>query len=205
MILKCIPTGMFASNCYVFGDNGEGVIIDPGAGEKDIMDVVEKTGLKIKYIILTHGHLDHICTVDKVRDKTGAKVLVHESDAAALTDSRLNGSAAFGMAVAYGSADEYLKDGDILDVGGLKLEIIHTPGHTSGGICVKVGNSIFTGDTLFRLSIGRTDLGDGDYGLIINSIKNRLMTLEDDTIVYSGHGTSSTIGYERKHNPFIKD
>jgi len=203
MILKRLPTGMFSSNCYILGDNGEGVIIDPGADDREIMDAVESTKLKIKYIILTHAHLDHIVSMDRLRDKTGAKVLVHENDAAALVDSWSNGSALFGFDVSLRSADMNLKDGDILEVGGLKLEIIHTPGHTSGSICIKAGNNLFTGDTLFRLSIGRTDLPGGNYHEIIDSLKNKLMKLDGETKVYPGHGSSTTIAYEKENNPFI--
>lgn len=203
MIFKRLPTGMLASNCYLVGDSGEGAVIDPGADSRDILKMVEEAGVKVKYIILTHVHLDHICSVDRVREKTGAKVAVHEADAAALLDSRTNGSTLFGLDNTFGKADILLKDGDILELGGLKLEIIHTPGHTPGGICIKAGNSVFTGDTLFRMSIGRTDLGNGDYDDIMVSLKDRLMKLDDDTVVYPGHGASSTIGYERKHNPYV--
>jgi len=203
MVYKRLPTGMYSSNCYIIGDNGEGIIIDPGANADEIIKAVGETGLNIKYIVLTHAHIDHICSMEAVRERLGAKVLVHEADAAALTDPRLNGSALFGLNYSFNSADETLKDGDVLDIGGLRFEIIHTPGHTPGGICVKVDNSIFTGDTLFRMSIGRTDLGNGDYDQIISSITNRLMTLDEEVVVYPGHGTSSTIGYEKKNNPFI--
>mgnify|MGYP005855473675 FL=1 len=112
MVLKCIPTGMLGSNCYIVGDSGEGAIIDPGANADDIMEEVGKARLRIKYIILTHGHLDHIYSVDAVRDKTGSAVAVHENDANALTDSRYNGSALFGMDVAFRKAETFLRLGD---------------------------------------------------------------------------------------------
>lgn len=203
MIFKCIPTGMLSSNCYVIGDLGEGVVIDPGTECDEIVEAASGNGLEIKYIILTHAHLDHICSVDKLRGKTNAKVLIHEADADALLDSRLNGSALFGLSNTFRVADILLKDGDVFYAGGLKLEIIHTPGHTPGGICIKAGNCIFTGDTLFRMSIGRTDLGNGSYDDLISSISGRLMKEGDDTVIYPGHGASSTIGYERKNNPFV--
>jgi hydroxyacylglutathione hydrolase len=203
MILECLPTGMLNSNCYILGDAGEGAIVDAGVNEREIVDLVNKTGLKINYIILTHPHLDHIYFLDKIKSKTGAKVLIHKADAAALTDSNLNGSRLFGVDYAFEKADVLLKDGDVVNLGGLKLEIIHTPGHTPGGICIKAGNCIFTGDTLFKMSIGRTDLGNGNYEDIINSIREKLMKLDDDTIVYPGHGEATTIGCEKRHNPFI--
>jgi hydroxyacylglutathione hydrolase len=204
MILKKLPTGMLSSNCYILGDNGEGVIIDPGADVREIMDAVESTKLKIKYIILTHAHLDHIVSMDSLRDKIGAKVLVHENDAAALVDGWANGAAMFGIDISLKSADMNLKDGDIVEVGGLKLEIIHTPGHSPGSMCIKAGNNLFTGDTLFRMSIGRTDLPGGNYDEIMDSLKNKLMKLDGEIKVYPGHGSSTTIAYEKKHNPFLR-
>ena len=203
MILKRLPTGMYASNCYILGNDGEGVIIDPGADSMEIIKAVGDTGLKIKYIILTHAHIDHICAMDKIRDNTGAEVLVHELDAKALTDPRYNGSALFGLSYTFKEADRTLRDGDVIVAGNINLEIIHTPGHTPGCICIRTGKNLFTGDTLFRMSIGRTDLGNGDYEQIMDSIKNKLMKLDEDTTVYPGHGTATTIGYEKANNPFI--
>ena len=145
MVLKRLPTGMLASNCYIIGDSGEGVIIDPGADSGEILKAVEEMGLKIKYIILTHAHLDHICSMDEVREKTGAQVMVHRDDGDALTNSKFNGSMLFGLNKTFKPADILLKDGDIVNVGQLKLEIIHTPGHTPGGICIKTENYVFYG------------------------------------------------------------
>ena len=203
MILKRIPGGMLESNCYMLGENGEGAVIDAGVGSENIVKAAAEAALKIKYIILTHSHIDHICSVDGIKDKTGAKVLVHDADAAALLDNALNLASFFGNRKPFRGPDETLKDGDALDVGGLKLEILHTPGHSAGSICIKAGNIVFTGDTLFKMSIGRTDLGNGSYSDIINSIKNKLMTLDDNVVVYPGHGDSTTIGYERIHNPYV--
>lgn len=203
MFLKRISTGMLASNCYIVGDSGECAVIDPGVSLKEILNVVDAEKSSVKYIILTHAHIDHIVYVDELRSRTGAKVMLHEMEARALGNSFYNGSNLFGLKKEFGAADVMLKDGDIVEIGSLKLEIIHTPGHTSGGICIKAGNSLFTGDTLFRMSIGRTDLGDGDSDLLMGSIKNKLMKLEDGIIVYPGHGTTSTIGYEKENNPYI--
>ncbi len=202
MIYKRVK-GMIEENCYIIGDNGEGVIIDPGAKAGKIMDGVEKTGLKIKYIILTHAHLDHMLSMEALRKESGAEVILHESEAGYLNDPRYNGAQLFGMNTAFKEADRLVNHGDVLSAGGLELSIIHTPGHTPGGICIKVGKSLFTGDTLFRMSIGRTDLGTGSHKDIINSIKKKIMKLDDDVIIYPGHGASSTVGYERKNNPHI--
>ncbi|RCX17963.1 glyoxylase-like metal-dependent hydrolase (beta-lactamase superfamily II) [Anaerobacterium chartisolvens] len=203
MVYKRLMTGMFSSNCYIIGDNGEGAVIDPGVECGEIMAAVEELGLRIKYIILTHVHIDHICHMDELREKTGANVAAHADDAVYLSNPRLNGSALFGLAKAFGNADITVKDGDVLKVGGMDVHIIHTPGHSAGGICIKAENRLFSGDTLFRMSIGRTDLGNGDYDELINSIKTKLMVLDDEVEVYPGHGTATTIGYERANNPFI--
>lgn len=203
MILKRLPTGMLTSNCYIIGDNGEGIIIDPGADSHDILEMSNQNNLKIKYIILTHAHIDHIISVDKIRYKLEAKVLLHVDDATSLSNSWLNGSKLFGLEKTFKEADMLVKDGDIVRAGGLEFEIIHTPGHTPGGICIKTKDIIFTGDTLFRMSIGRTDLGNGDQDALMNSINKKLMNLDDKTLVYPGHGTATTIGYERKNNPFV--
>lgn len=203
MFLKRLGTGMFASNCYIIGDGNEGVIIDPGAKSRDVLDVIEKENFKIKYILLTHAHIDHIVSMDELRQTLNAKVLVHEDDAKALTDLWYNASSLFGLKTVFKDADGTLKDGDIIEAGDLKLEIIHTPGHTPGGICIKAGNAVFTGDTLFKMSIGRTDLGKGDMDQLMDSLINKLMKLADETIVYPGHGASTTIGYEKRHNPHL--
>lgn len=194
---------MLASNCYIAGANGEGVVIDPGSDAAEITEAIDGMKLKIKYIILTHAHIDHIVSVDELRSGLDAKVIVHREEARALTNPFYNGSGLFGLNKVFREADAVVNDGDVLEAGGLKFEIIHTPGHTSGGICIKAGDNLFTGDTLFMMSVGRTDLGDGDQDQLMDSIKNKLMKLKDETIVLPGHGTSTTIGYERANNPFI--
>jgi len=203
MFFECLSEGMFGSNCYIIGDNGEGVLIDSGVDGAEILKAVEKAGLKIKYIIITHAHIDHICSLDEIRDKLGADVVVHESDATALADPRLNVSYLAGHTRAFRNADIRVKDGDVLYAGGMEFEIIHTPGHTPGGICIKTGNMIFTGDTLFKMSVGRTDLGRGSMADLLDSIRNRLLVLPDQTEVYPGHGESSTIKDEKRSNPFV--
>jgi glyoxylase-like metal-dependent hydrolase (beta-lactamase superfamily II) len=203
MKITRLMTGMVDSNAYILADSGEAALIDAGVHPDEIMDVISAEGLKLKYIILTHAHFDHVLYIDKLRDITGAKVLIHEKDAKALTHAQLNGSLMFGGNYVFKPADVILKEGDIIEVGAVRIEVIHTPGHTSGGICLKADNTVFTGDTLFRLSVGRSDLGDGDGRLLIKSIKEKLMVLEDDIVVYPGHGESSTIGFERQKNYFL--
>ncbi len=203
MIVKRISTGMLGSNCYIVGAHTQGVVIDPGVREGEIQEQIKRLNLEIKYIILTHTHVDHMLSVDKLRETTGAKVLVHEMDANALIDERYNCSMTFGLNYTFKPADILLKDGDKIQVEDLEFEIIHTPGHTPGGICIKAGKCLFSGDTLFRMSIGRTDLGNGDIDDLMHSLNLRLMKLDDDTVVYPGHGTMTTIGYEKENNIYI--
>lgn len=207
MILKGFLNGMLDSNCYILGDDGEAAVVDPGADAEDIIRVLEKHALKLKYIILTHAHIDHITEVDELRCAMGGKTVIHEDDAPLLGDMLLNGSALFGRGRSFSDADLLVKDGDVLEIGKARLRFIHTPGHTPGSVCIAVNGStgeefIFTGDTLFRMSIGRTDLGAGDHKKIIESL-NRLMALDDDLVVYPGHGPATTIGHERRNNPWI--
>jgi glyoxylase-like metal-dependent hydrolase (beta-lactamase superfamily II) len=200
MILECLPNGMFESNCYVLGVNGEGVIIDAGVDVSHVLKIVESNKLKIKYIILTHGHIDHICQIDKLRAAVGGSVAIHEKDADFLTNPVFNCSFIFGTDRTFKPTDITLKDGDVLKLNDINLEIIHTPGHTPGGMCIKSGGMVFTGDTLFRCSTGRTDLPGGSRDNIVKSIKNKLFVLPDETLVYPGHNDASTIGFEKRNN-----
>lgn len=204
MILECLPTGMFGSNIFIIGNQGVGIAIDCGTDSDEIIAAAKKHNLEIKYVILTHGHIDHICSVDDMRSKIPIEVMIHEADAEALTNPVYNVSQLLGSGAVFGNADRLLKDGDILEIGGMRLEIIHTPGHTPGCICIKVGNVLFTGDTLFKAGIGRTDLPGGNDAELQNSIKSRLFILNDEICVYPGHGYSTTIGYEKSNNPYIR-
>lgn len=204
MFFKCIPTGMFDSNSYIIGDNGEGVLIDCGVASNEILKEINDSLLKIKYIILTHGHIDHICSCSEVRNVTNAKLIIHESEKDAFANPLYNLSFLIGKSFGTCEVDKTVQDGDVIEVGGLRYEIIHTPGHSPGSICLKVDNKLFTGDTLFKSGIGRTDLNGGNSREIEGSIKNKLYVLNDDVEVYPGHGMSSTIGYEKKYNQFVR-
>jgi len=195
-------TGLVESNCFIVFSGKNGIIIDPGAPADEIGQVIEKLELQIDYIILTHVHYDHVLYVDEVRKLTGGKVAVHEAEKGYLGNPFFNGSILFGRDKAFNEADIFLKDGDILSVNDMKIEIIHTPGHTPGSICIKVGSSLFSGDTLFRMSVGRTDLGNGDPLELAKSL-DKLMELDGDVTVYPGHGSYTTIGLERDENPFM--
>ena len=207
VIIKLLIVGPLASNCYIVGDEatGEGVIIDPADEAENILQSAAELGLTIKLIILTHGHCDHIAGLKEVKEATGAGIAVHGNDA------EYHGQQAMAMALAFGlycptppPPDRLLKNGDSIDIGGLHFEVLHTPGHTPGGICLYGHGVLFSGDTLFNYGIGRFDLPGGDYAQLMNSLQGSLMSLPDDTVVYPGHGSKTTIGAERRSNPFLQ-
>lgn len=205
MILRTLEVGPFAANCYIAAcaQTKEGVIIDPGAEGKHILRVVEDEGIKIKYIINTHGHIDHVGANAVVKEATGAPLLIHAEDGD-LCHKPHASLALFAGKLKLAESDRFIKDGEELEVGNLKLKVIHTPGHTKGGICLKAEKLLFTGDTLFAGSIGRTDLPGGSYSELISAVKEKLLSYPDDTLVYPGHGPASTIREERENNPFLK-
>ena len=204
MIIDCLSGGLVNSNVYVVAGNGGGVIIDCGCPAEKILEAVKKHGDNIKDIILTHGHFDHVYYADSIRELAGMKIHIHKNDADFLADPVKSGLMFYHRRGADGfrPADNLLDDGDILKFGALELKILHTPGHTPGSISVAVGNCVFTGDVLFRMSVGRTDLG-GDFNTLRRSI-HELYKLPEDTVVYPGHGLTTTIGKEKKYNPFVR-
>lgn len=206
MIIKRFIAGIYGANCYIITDENkkESSIVDPGGTDTEIFEYIISGNLKVKYILLTHGHLDHIGGVEYLREKTGAKVAIHKNDAPMLLDSKLNLSGMSHNEIICRPADILLKDIDILNLGELKIEVLHTPGHTPGGVCFKIDNVCFTGDTLFKNSIGRIDFPGGDFETIISSINNKLFNLNNNIIIYPGHGENSTIGQEKENNPFFK-
>ena len=204
MILRKMELGDFGANCYLVGDEDtkEGMIIDPGADGGSIMKQVKVLGLNIKIIVLTNSHIDHVGGLADVKKATGAVIAIHENEAPfLLKQPRL--MEFMPPTPPSPPADRLLKDGDVITVGKLKFKVLHTPGHTSGGICLLGDGIVFTGDTLFNYSIGRADFPGSDYDQEMNSIRSKLMTLPDETKVYPGHGPATTIGAERKGNPFI--
>lgn len=207
MVLKTLTVGELGANCYILGcpDTLIGAVIDPGGDGDHILNTAEKLGLNIKYIINTHGHIDHIAANGRVKEATGADLLIHSQDAPMLTDSKLSLASFLGKKVDLVKADRLLEEGDLIKLGSLELKVIHTPGHTLGGICLAVENKLFTGDTLFAGSIGRTDFPGGDYNTLLNSIQEKLLNYGEETIVYPGHGPSSSIGEEKRSNPFFKE
>jgi hydroxyacylglutathione hydrolase len=210
MILKRFTFGMYLTNCYVVGceETKEAIVIDPGFDKdreaKEILNFIEQNGLHVKYIVNTHGHADHTAGNGIIKKATGAPILIHEDDAIMLTPVAKTFSRVFGLRVTSPPADRTLRDGDVIQVGSVKLVVLHTPGHSRGGISLLGENLVFSGDTLFAGSIGRTDFPGASFEEIIQSIKTKLVTLPDHFEVYPGHGPVTTIGSEKKHNPFLQ-
>jgi glyoxylase-like metal-dependent hydrolase (beta-lactamase superfamily II) len=209
MILEMLTVGTLYTNCYIVGcpETLESLIVDPGFdrdSEADrILKKVDHHHLKVKYIVNTHGHPDHTAGNGILKEATGAPILIHELDAPKLTDASQNLSRLFGLHVTSPPADQTLRDGDVVQVGEVKLKVLHTPGHSKGSISLLGESVVFTGDTLFAGSIGRYDFPDASFREIMGSIK-RLAMLPDHIKVYSGHGPTSTIGQEKRSNPFLQ-
>lgn len=205
-----VAKGAVDTNCYVVGcpETKAAAVIDPGAFSPEevgaVLGLLDKDGLKATCIINTHGHIDHIAGNKAIKKATGAALLIHRDDADSLGDGQLNGSFLFGTDIVSPPADRLLDDGEVIELGDLRLKAIHTPGHTPGGICLLCGSVLFSGDTLFAGSVGRTDLPGGSEKAIIDSINLKLLVLPDTTSVRPGHGPRTTIGRERKNNPYIK-
>ncbi len=204
MILKKLELGMFASNCYVVGDEStkEGMVIDPGANAKQILGAVEDLGLNIKVIVLTHSHMDHVGALAEVKEATGAEIAIHADEAQFLQKQPLQ-RVIHPFSQSLPAADRLLREGDTVDIGSLHFRVLHTPGHTPGGICLLEEGIVFSGDTLFNFGIGRADFPGASYDQEMESIRTKLMTLPDNTVVYPGHGPDTTIGVERGFNPFL--
>lgn len=201
MLIETIAAGPLESNCYLAGDEDtkEIFVIDPGGDYKKIKDIIDENGLKPKAVINTHGHGDHI----GANKEFGIPVWIHRLDADFLMDPSKNLSGIMGFFLKTKPASRMLEDGDALTIGKYDIKVIHTPGHTPGSICLKGPGVIFTGDTLFCEGIGRTDFAYGSEDDIMRSIKEKLFTLDDDNIIYPGHGPVSTIGNEKINNPYI--
>ena len=210
MNLKMLTVGSVSTNCYVVwcSNTGEAVVIDPGfdregEGER-VLGVLKENRLKVKFIVDTHGHSDHIRGNGVVKNATGAPILIHKADANMLSQVGRNPLASFGSLEVSPAADGFLEDADVLRFGKVALQVLHTPGHSPGSISLVGENCVFTGDTLFAGSIGRVDLPGGSGKAIMQSLREKLAALPERIIVYPGHGPKSTIGEEKRSNPFLR-
>jgi glyoxylase-like metal-dependent hydrolase (beta-lactamase superfamily II) len=206
MYFERLIVGPLSVNCYIIGDDQtrEAIIVDPGGNARDILDTLRREQLQPIALINTHAHFDHLIALAELREKTGAPFWLHTDEAPVLASASL-GARMFGFALAQPKpAERLLHDGDPVRVGTLVLRVLHTPGHTPGGICLLGDGWLISGDTLFQAGIGRTDLPGGDYATLMASIRDKLLTLPDTTIVYPGHGEPTTIGEERQLNPFLR-
>lgn len=189
-MLRKLVVGPYQTNCYILGckETGQGLVIDPGDEVLRIVKEITRAGLSIKYMAMTHGHIDHVGGVSELKRITKAPVLIHRLDAGALGTR----------------PDGFLEEGQTIQVGHYSLSVIHTPGHSPGGVCLYAPGAVFTGDTLFAGSVGRTDFPGGSHELLVQGVREKIFPLGDSLRVYPGHGPESTIGRERMTNPFFR-
>ncbi len=207
MKIESLVLNEIETNCYLLAceETGKGIVIDPGGEAGKIKEKIDEWKLKVKYIVNTHGHIDHIAANREVKEfqENEPLICIHQEDAKMLNDAQKNLSLFVGQTGNSPPPDVLLKEGDRVEAGTLLLEVIHAPGHTEGGICLKSGDKIFTGDTLFAGGIGRTDLPGGSLETLLSSIRKKLLVLDERIKIYPGHGPSSTLGREKKNNPWL--
>ncbi len=208
MYLDSIVVGPIGANCFIVGDPraGLGAIIDPGDDPERVLEAAARSGLTIEYVIATHGHFDHTGGVRGVVDGLGCEFLMHEADLFFARDS-VASARRWGVRIdQVPDPDRFLADGEVISVGSIELRVIHTPGHSPGGICLYAESEgiLFSGDTLFQGSIGRTDFRQGSMEQLVASIRERVFSLPDDTVVHTGHGPPTTVGAEKRLNPFVR-
>ncbi len=206
MIIKEFVLGAIQTNCYVVScpETREAVIVDPGDYSPSLQHYIEEEQLLVKYIINTHSHFDHVGGNKKVKQFTGARLLIHQAEADVLPQTGTLASM-FGLQVDDSPpADAFMAEGDEIRIGRITLHVLETPGHSPGGVTLHTDDVAFVGDTIFAGSIGRTDLPGGSHSTLIKSIKERILPLGDDTVLYSGHGPETTVAREKLHNPFLR-
>jgi len=206
MIIEMLQVGVFQSNCYIIGDEktGKGLIIDPGAESEKILNKCREHNLDIEYILLTHGHGDHIGAVVDVKAETGAKVCISRKDEY-LIKGETKRLIPILRNIKLFDADMFIDAGDTIKVGTLEVEVLDTPGHTPGGLSFKIGSNVFSGDALFRGSVGRTDFEFGSMDQLVEGIRANILTLPGDVVVYPGHGPSTTVEDEKRFNPYVRE
>jgi hydroxyacylglutathione hydrolase len=209
MIIETFPVGLLQCNCTILGDEEtrEAIVIDPGDDPEKIEERLAKHGLTVKQIVCTHAHIDHVGGIYGLQEHSGTPASIHEADLFLFEKLDVQAQWIGLPAPKPGAIESFLQDSQPVACRGIEVDVLHTPGHTPGSTTFHLArdrNILFTGDTLFMQSIGRTDLWGGSYPEIIQSIQKKLMTFDDETLVISGHGPSTTIGHERRHNPFLK-
>lgn len=204
MEITLLTVGELEVNCYLVSEKGRAVIIDPGGDPKAVLRALEEKSLKLEGIINTHGHFDHIGANGPLKAACGAPLYIHRDDRHCLGDAQVNLSMWAGLGpVVSPPADVLLSGGEALELAGLKFEALHTPGHSPGSICLKVEGVLFTGDTLFAGSVGRTDFPGSSWEALVDSLDQVILPLEPDTVIYPGHGPASTLRVEKQQNPFL--
>ncbi|MBE7026186.1 MAG: MBL fold metallo-hydrolase [Ruminococcaceae bacterium] len=206
MFFKMLSLGNMDNNCYILGDDKSkhALIIDAPAEAGAVLDVLEEEGLKLKFVLLTHSHYDHIGALDEICEQTGAEVMIHAFEEDAVNDPTVNLALYAGAPSPETTVSKTIVDTDVITLGDIDIKVLYTPGHTVGSVCYYTEGMLFSGDTLFLKDIGRCDLPGGDYKIIKESIKKQLYTLPDDTDVFPGHGRATTIGYEKEHNNYVQ-
>lgn len=206
MLMEQLEVGPIMANCYILGceQTKEAAVIDPGGDVDQILAALSNHGLTVKLIVNTHGHFDHVGANRKLKEATGAPILIHKGDAPMLTQLAAS-AASFGLSAENSpEPDRLLEDGDTISFGDITLTVFHTPGHSPGGVALHTDGYVFVGDTLFSGSIGRTDLPGGNYSVLLMSVQEKIFSLPDDTRVFCGHGPETTVGREKRYNPFFR-
>lgn len=206
MILKALAVGPIMANCYILGceRTKSAAVIDPGEDADRILMKLAEEKLTLEYIINTHGHFDHVGGNSQLKNASGAELVIHKADEPMLAELG-RAAASFGLSAENSPPpDKTVDEGDVISFGDISLKVLHTPGHSPGGISLLTDKIVFVGDSLFAGSIGRTDLPGGDYNTLITSIKTKLLALDEDTTVYTGHGPATTIRQEKRVNPFLR-
>ncbi|MBI2863958.1 MAG: MBL fold metallo-hydrolase [Chloroflexi bacterium] len=205
MLLKMLPVGPLGVNCYIVAseETKKAIVVDPGDEAESILRTIKEMGVQVDLIVLTHAHFDHTMALARIKEATGARFAVHPLEIPKLNEMPGEFANWFGPLDPIPPPDFTVEDGDKVGVDGVELTVVHTPGHTAGGICLLGDGFVLSGDTLFMLSVGRADFPGSDWDRLLESIRTRLFVLPDETVVYPGHGGKSKIGVERVHNPFV--